>query len=472
MDEVFKDINTGLCAFLDKTPNSFFAVQNIKERLAAVGFRELQESKKWQLQAGGKYYVSRNGSALLAFVLPQAEYLGFQIYACHCDSPAFKLKHNAEIVVDEKYVKLNVEKYGGMLLNTWLDRPLSLAGRVLCSVEGRLEARLLNIEQDLLVIPNLAIHMNKEANEGFKLNAQTDMLPLLGGLTAKGGLQRLVAEGCGVSPEQLVDMELFLYNRMPATTVGLEQEYVASGRLDDLQCVFAGLEGFLAAEAGASVPLFCMLDNEEVGSGTKQGAGASFLKDVLQRINRGLGMAITKKIVDMMNGTIAVKSKLGVGTEFDVCLTFRIAGEKKAAAKPLPAQTKAEIEAALQGKHILLVEDNKLNQEIAQTILTEAGFVIDTADDGTVAVEKLRQSAAGRYDLVLMDIQMPLMDGYEATRRIRALNTENALIPIIAMTANAFDEDKEKALAAGMNGHLAKPINICLLKKAIAKALL
>ena len=185
----------------------------------------------------------------------------------------------------------------------------------------------------------------------------------------------------------------------------------------------------------------------------------------------GLGMAITKKIVDMMNGTIAVKSKLGVGTEFDVCLTFRIAGEKKAA-KPQLAQTKAEIEAALQGKHILLVEDNKLNQEIAQTILTEAGFVIDTADDGTVAVEKLRQSAAGRYDLVLMDIQMPLMDGYEATRRIRALNTENASIPIIAMTANAFDEDKEKALAAGMNGHLAKPINICLLKKAIAKALL
>lgn len=138
----------------------------------------------------------------------------------------------------------------------------------------------------------------------------------------------------------------------------------------------------------------------------------------------------------------------------------------------MPVQTEADIEAALQGKHILLVEDNKLNQEIAQTILTEAGFVIDTADDGTVAVDKLSKAAAGQYDLVLMDIQMPLMDGYEATRQIRALDTEIASIPIIAMTANAFDEDKEKALATGMNGHLAKPINICLLKKAIAKALL
>ena len=186
----------------------------------------------------------------------------------------------------------------------------------------------------------------------------------------------------------------------------------------------------------------------------------------------GLGMAITKKIVDMMNGTIMVKSKLGEGTEFDVCLTFRIAGGRKESVKPLPVQTEADIEAALQGKHILLVEDNKLNQEIAQTILTEAGFVIDTADDGTVAVDKLSKAAAGQYDLVLMDIQMPLMDGYEATRQIRALNTEIASIPIIAMTANAFDEDKEKALATGMNGHLAKPINICLLKKAIAKALL
>lgn len=214
--------NAKLCAFLDKTPNSFFAVKNIKVELAAAGFTELQENSKAQLQEGGKYYVSRNGSALLAFVLPKKAYLA-RFYACHCDSPAFKLKNNAEIVVDKKYVKLNVEKYGGMLLNTWLDRPLSVAGRVLCNVDGRLEARLVNVEQDLMMIPNLAIHMNREANEGVKLNAQTDMLPLIGSAATKDGLQKLLAEACGVTSEQIVDTELFLYNRMPATTVGLEQ---------------------------------------------------------------------------------------------------------------------------------------------------------------------------------------------------------------------------------------------------------
>ena len=228
------EINNRLCAFLDATPNSFFAVHNIKAQLATAGFTELQEGQRWQLVPGGKYYVSRNGSALLAFVLPQNPYLGFQIYACHCDSPAFKLKNNAELVVDNKYVKLNVEKYGGMLLNTWLDRPLSVAGRVLCQVDGRLQSRLVNIAKDLLLIPNLAIHMNREANDGFKLNAQTDMLPLIGGITSKNALLKLVAASCQVEVEQILDTELFLYNRMHALTVGAEQEYVASGRLDDL----------------------------------------------------------------------------------------------------------------------------------------------------------------------------------------------------------------------------------------------
>lgn len=295
------DVNRELFAFLDKTPNSFFAVKNIKEMLMQEGFEPLQESRPWRLVPGGKYLVTRNGSALIAFILPEGYYQGFQIYASHCDSPAFKLKANAEIVVDKKYVKLNVEKYGGMLLSTWLDRPLSVAGRVLCQTETGVVTRLVNIEEDLLVIPNVAIHMNREANEGYKFNAQIDMLPLAGDISSKGGLLKLVAEKLQVEIGDILDTELFLYNRMPATYVGINKEYIASGRLDDLQCAYAGLAGFKSCTPQESVAVYCLLDNEEVGSGTRQGAGAGFLKDVLQRINYSLGKTKEEYLMALAN---------------------------------------------------------------------------------------------------------------------------------------------------------------------------
>ena len=290
-----------LIDFIKKSPSCYHVIHNIAAELEEAGYEQLNEAKEWTLHKGGRYFVTRNQSSLIAFTLPEETLGGFLICASHSDSPTFKLKSNYEMTVDDRYLKLNVEKYGGMLLNTWLDRPLSVAGRVLCNVDGRLEARLVNVEQDLMMIPNLAIHMNREANDGVKLNAQTDMLPLIGSAATKDGLQKLLAQACGVTAEQIVDTELFLYNRMPATTVGLEQEYVAGGRLDDLQCVFAGLQGFLAAEAGESVPVFCMLDNEEVGSGTKQGAAATFLKDALQRINMALGRDEEDYLVSLAN---------------------------------------------------------------------------------------------------------------------------------------------------------------------------
>ena len=289
-----------LLTFIKESPTAFQAVEMMKTRFTENGFTELKEDEHWEIKNGGKYFVIRNHSAIIAFTVPEVSSDVFHIIASHSDSPSLKIKENPEMV-ENGYVKLNVEKYGGMLLNTWLDRPLSVAGRVLCNVDGRLEARLVNVEQDLMMIPNLAIHMNREANEGVKLNAQTDMLPLIGSAATKDGLQKLLAEACGVTAEQIVDTELFLYNRMPTTTVGLEQEYVAGGRLDDLQCVFAGLQGFLAAEAGESVPVFCMLDNEEVGSGTKQGAAATFLKDALQRINMALGRDEEDYLVSLAN---------------------------------------------------------------------------------------------------------------------------------------------------------------------------
>ena len=194
------------------------------------------------------------------------------------------MKTDPEIEVDKAYIQLNVEKYGGMICSPWLDRPLSVAGRVLLRTSKGVETRLLNIDRDLLIIPNLAIHMNREVNDGYKFNAQKDMLPLFSTEEGKGGFRKIVAEALSVKEECILDWDLFLYNRQKATFLGAEEEFIGSGRLDDLQCAFASLQGILSAKPKDSVAVHCVYDNEEVGSGTKQGAGSTFLKDVLHRI--------------------------------------------------------------------------------------------------------------------------------------------------------------------------------------------
>ena len=286
----FDDVNKELIAFLDNSPNAFFAVNNMCRMLEASGLIRLYEGKPWALEAGKGYYVTRNDSAVIAFRIPKKDYTGFQMMASHCDSPVFKIKTNAEITIDKQYVKLNVEKYGGMICSPWLDRPLSVAGRIIVRTEEGIETRLVNIDRDLMIIPNLAIHMNREVNDGYKFNAQVDMLPLF---CEKGEESdvfiKMIAEEAGVKAEDILDTDLFLYNRMKGTMLGLNNEFVASGRLDDLQCAYASLQGFLNAEPKDSVAVHCVYDNEEVGSGTKQGAAGTFLKDTLRRINSSCG---------------------------------------------------------------------------------------------------------------------------------------------------------------------------------------
>ena len=260
----------------------------------------LYEGTPWNLETGKGYYVTRNDSALIAFRIPKADYTGFQIMASHCDSPVFKIKANAEITIDKQYVKLNVEKYGGMLCAPWLDRPLSVAGRVVVRTEDGIETRLVNVERDLMIIPNLAIHMNRQANDGYKFNAQVDMLPLFCEKGKKSDeFLRFIAAEAGISPEDILDTDLYLYNRMPATTLGLNNEFIASGRLDDLQCAFSSLKGFIEATPRDSVAVHCVFDNEEVGSGTKQGAAGTFLRDTLHRINRAMGKTEDEYLMSM-----------------------------------------------------------------------------------------------------------------------------------------------------------------------------
>lgn len=286
---MYQDTAGKLMAFIEKCPTAFHAAAEMKSRFLQEGFQELKETEHWELKKGGRYFVMRNGSAFAAFSVPRKERRRYRIMVSHGDSPSFKIKEDPEIHVEQAYSKLNVEKYGGMIMSSWLDRPLSVAGRVIVREKGTLTEKLVNIRRDLLVIPSLAIHMNREINEGYKYNVQKDLLPLFDDEPGKDRFMELIAKEAGVSREDILAHDLFLYNRMPGTVWGMEGQFISCGRLDDLQCAFASMEGFLQADREEAICVHCVLDNEEVGSTTKQGAAASFLKDTLYRINLSLG---------------------------------------------------------------------------------------------------------------------------------------------------------------------------------------
>ena len=286
---MYRETTEKLLDFIKKSPTAFQAVDEMQRRLTDRGFEVLSEKEHWNLVPGGNYLVTRNHSALIAFCIPEKESRVFHIMASHSDSPSFKIKENPEIKTDNSYVKLNVEKYGGMLMAPWFDRPLSVAGRVVVHGENGLEEKLVNIDRDLLMIPNLAIHMNREANSGVAYNPQKDLLPLFAAEHTDKMLLELIAEQAGVTKEEILSHDLFLYNRMPGTIWGADDEFVSSARLDDLQCAFASMEGLLRAQNKKAIAVHCVMDNEEVGSGTKQGAASTFLKDTLLRISMGLG---------------------------------------------------------------------------------------------------------------------------------------------------------------------------------------
>ena len=275
--------------FLAASPSCYHAVQAIVEQLERNGYTQLREQDAWVLTPGGKYFVTRNGSSLLSFRIPQSAPAGFLMAAAHTDSPTFKIKHNPE-KKSGPYVQLSTEKYGGMLMGTWFDRPLSVAGRVVTAKDGKLETKLADVDRDLAVIPSVAIHMNRAANDGFKFMANIDTLPLYGMQESSGSFRSVVAKAAGVQEDEVLGEDLSLYVRTRGTCLGAKNEFILAPRLDDLGCVFGLLEGFLAAKASGSVPVFCAFDNEEVGSQTKQGAASSLLSDTLRRIALALGL--------------------------------------------------------------------------------------------------------------------------------------------------------------------------------------
>lgn len=279
-------MNRALFDFIEKCPSSYHAVSYTKEYLTKAGFLELCENEKWQLNYGGSYFVSRNGSSIIAFKIPSGHFSGYMMAAAHSDSPCFKIKDNASLC-DNVYVKLSTEKYGGSIYSTWMDRPLSVAGRVTVKDDERIVTRLVDLKEPQAIIPSVAIHMNRNVNDEAKYNPAVDMIPLYSTAEGQSSLDERIAETLEVAEENILASDLFVYN--PASAVEWN-DFISAPRLDDLQCAYAGLTALINAEANYSVPVFCLFDNEEVGSNTRQGAASGFLEDVLERISASMGL--------------------------------------------------------------------------------------------------------------------------------------------------------------------------------------
>ncbi len=279
-----KSINEKLFDYIEKSPTAYHAADNTASLLRGAGCTELFEGSEWKLCSGKGYFVRRGGSSLIAFRIPDdGAVSSFMISAVHSDSPTFKIKENAEQKAAGDAVRLSVEKYGGMLSQTWFDRPLSAAGRVAVRTENGMSVRLADLEGMQAIIPSLAIHLNRDSGNGAKLNPAVDMLPLYRCDGRGEEFSKLAASAVGADADDVLSCDMFLY--VPERGHSWNG-YISAPRLDDLQCAFATLEAFMTADGGASCPVYCLFDNEEVGSATKQGAASTFLYDTLTRICR------------------------------------------------------------------------------------------------------------------------------------------------------------------------------------------
>lgn len=292
-----------LADFLNDSPTSYQAIDNVREELLERGFTELNETSKYDLKAGGDYFVTRNESAIIAFTIPE-NFTGIRIVASHSDSPYFKVKENPEMKKGGSYCVLNVEKYGGMLHSPWFDRPLSVAGRIFVEEDGQLVSKHVDLEKPMCMIPSLAIHMDREANSGRAFNPQKDLLPLMGLVNGDETPKLLdqVAAKAGTKADAILGYDLYVYNNEKAIIWGENEEFISGPRLDDLQCVYTSLVGFLNGKRSEALSIYTVFDNEEVGSSTRQGAASTFLRDTLKRIYDALGRSFEDYEIDLAKG--------------------------------------------------------------------------------------------------------------------------------------------------------------------------
>ncbi len=301
LNQETRKITEELFAFIKKSPSAFHVIDSIEEELKEAGFTKLDKSQEWDLEQGGKYYITMNQTTAIAFELPKEDYRGFHIVASHSDFPTFKIKANPEIKFENLYTSLSVEKYGGPIMAPWFDRPLSIAGRVVLEENGQLMEKNIDFGKDCISIVNLAIHMNREVNSGMSYSVAKDMVPIWAG--AKNDLTFMdeVAKVAGVDKDNILDMDLYLYNRMDGRIWGANEEFISAPKLDDLQCAFSSLKAFLAAENTEYVKVLAVFDNEEVGSSTRQGGKSNLLESILKRIAENQGRTEEGYNMDLAN---------------------------------------------------------------------------------------------------------------------------------------------------------------------------
>lgn len=295
MDRENLTVTNDLLRFISRSPTAYQTVDSVISMLEDAGFSGIDEHAPTPLRLGASYYITRNASSLIAFKLPSVMPSGFLMTASHSDSPTFKLKLNSELETAEM-LKLDTERYGGSILSSWLDRPLSIAGRAVFRTSNGIISRNVNLCRDIAVIPNTAIHLNRTINDGYRYDLAREFFPLIGNASDKGKLNDLIAEVAGYKKDALISADLYLYNRTAGSIFGIENEFFSAPRIDDLQCAYATLKGFLASSSDSHAIVYCLFDNEEVGSTTRQGAASTMLRDLLTMISESLSLTRTDMI--------------------------------------------------------------------------------------------------------------------------------------------------------------------------------
>lgn len=298
---MYRELTNELFDFIGKSPSVFHVIDSVEGELIGAGFVKLDKSQEWDLEQGGKYYITTNQTTILAFELPKKDYDGFHIVASHSDFPTFKIKANPEVKFEKSYTTLSVERYGGPIMGAWFDRPLSIAGRVIFEENGMIQEKNIDFGADCISIVNLAIHMNREVNSGVSISVAKDMQPIWAGAKNEKSFMEEVARLASVDVDAILDMDLYLYNRMPGSIWGANEEFISAPKLDDLQCAFTSMKAFLQAECQTKVKVLAIFDNEEVGSSSRQGGKSNFLESLLKRIAENQGRTEEGFNMDLAN---------------------------------------------------------------------------------------------------------------------------------------------------------------------------